>query len=148
MSPSDTFIPPEIMAQETKHVVLEWTGDMRFDGSIPNGPGIVIDADNVAGPGPMAMLLLAATACTATDVVLILGKMRAGLEALRVEAAGVRREEEPRRYMSMALVFHVRGNGLDETKVRRAIDLSIEKYCSVMHSLAPDLRITYDLRLE
>ena len=133
------------MAQETKHVVLEWTGDLRFDASLPNGPSIVIDADNVAGPGPMASLLLAAAACSASDVVLILGKMRAGLEALRVEAAGVRREEEPRRYVSMALTFHARGSALDEAKVRRAIDLSIEKYCAVIHSLAPDIRVTSDL---
>ena len=136
------------MAQETKHVVLEWTGGMCFDGRIPDGPAIVIDADNAAGPGPMAALLLAAAGCSATDVVIILGKMRAGLEGLRVEAAGVRREEEPRRYVSMALTFHARGSGLDEAKVRRAIDLSIEKYCSVIHSLAPDIRVTYDLRLE
>jgi putative redox protein len=135
------------MAQETKQVVIEWTGGERFEGGVPGGPPILIDGESAAGPGPMATLLLAAAACSATDVVLILAKMRQQLEGLRVEVAGVRREEEPRRYVSIALTFHARGSALDEAKVRRAIDLSIEKYCSVMHSLAPDIRITYDLRL-
>ena len=136
------------MAQETKQIAIEWTGDERFEGGTPGAAKIVIDGNGVAGPGPMVTLLLAAASCSAIDVVLILKKMRAGLDGLRVEAAGLRRETEPRRYLSIALVFHARGDGLDEAKVRRAIDLSIEKYCSVMHSLAPDIRITYDLRLE
>lgn len=135
------------MPQETKHVALEWRGDLRFEGGLPEGPAILIDGDNVRGPGPMATLLLAAASCSAADVVVILKKMQTTLEALRVEVAGVRREQEPRRYLSIHLVYHVRGTGIDETKARRAIDLSIEKYCSVMHSLAADIRITYDLRV-
>jgi putative redox protein len=136
------------MAQDTKHTVIEWIGGQRFEGGADAGPSIVLDGEGVAAPSPMVALLLSAAACSAIDVVLILGKMRVELEAFRVEATGVRRETEPRRYLSMALVYHARGPALDEDKVRRAIDLSIEKYCSVMHSLAPDIRITYDLRLE
>jgi putative redox protein len=95
----------------------------------------------------MLQLLLAAASCSAADVVVILKKMQTGLESLRVEAAGVRREQEPRRYVALHLVYHIAGAGIDEAKARRAIDLSIEKYCSVMHTLAPDVRITYELRL-
>lgn len=136
------------MAQETKHAILEWSGEgLQFEGGEPNGPRVTIDGDNAVAPGPMLMLLLAAASCSASDVVIILKKMQVALASLRIEAAGVRREHEPRRYLSMHLVFHITGGGIDETKARRAIDLSIEKYCSVMHSLAPDLAITYDLRL-
>ena len=49
--------------------------------------------------------------------------------------------------MAVHLVYCLRGAGLDEPRARRAIDLSIEKYCSVMHSLAADLRITSELAL-
>jgi len=47
----------------------------------------------------------------------------------------------------MRLKYRVRGESLDEGKVRRAIDLSLEKYCSVMHSLAPDIPVSYELEL-
>ena len=93
-------------------------------------------------------LLLAAASCTGADVVLILGKMRAGLERLRIEVTGTRREEDPRRLTALHLVYHLGGTALDETKARRAIDLSVEKYCSVIHSLAPDIAITSALVLE
>ena len=59
----------------------------------------------------------------------------------------MRREQEPRRYTAIHLEYHLRGDGLDEAKARRAIDLSITKYCSVVHSLAPDIAITHGLTL-
>jgi putative redox protein len=135
------------MPQETKRITLSWRGDLRFEGGEPGGPTILIDGDNRQAPGPMLTLLLAAASCSGSDVVSILQKMRVELREVRIEAAGVRREEEPRRYLSLHLVYRVRGAGIDEAKARRAIDLSIGKYCSVMHSLAPDIRVTYDLDL-
>ena len=57
---------------------------------------------------------------------------------------GERRDETPKRFTAIHFRFHVAGAGADETKLRRAIDLSLEKYCSVVQSLAPDIRITYD----
>ena len=87
-------------------------------------------------------------ACTGADVVSILGKMRVALRELRIEVGGVRREEHPRRYTAIHLEYHIRGDGLDEAKARRAIELSIEKYCSVVHSLAADIRITHGLVLD
>jgi putative redox protein len=95
----------------------------------------------------MLTLLLAAAACTGSDVVVILRKMRVTLRELRIEAAGTRREEEPRRYIALHLDYRLGGEGLDENKARRAIGLSLEKYCSVVHSLAPDIAITYALSL-
>jgi putative redox protein len=95
----------------------------------------------------MLALLMAAAACTGSDVVLVLQKMREKLKELRIDVAGVRREQEPRRYLSIHLDYWVSGEGLDPAKVRRAIDLSLEKYCSVIHSLAPDIAITYALSL-
>ena len=135
------------MAQETKRASLTWQQDLRFSGTAPGTPAVTIDGANVVGPGPMLSLLLAAAACTGSDVVLILQKMREKLKELRIDIAGVRREQEPRRYLSIHLDYWVNGEGLDPVKVRRAIDLSLEKYCSVIHSLAPDIAITYALSL-
>lgn len=132
---------------ETKRVVLTWQEGLRFTGGAPEGPSTIIDGENVAGPGPMLTLLLAAASCSGSDVVGILQKMRVQLRLLRIEVSGVRREQEPRRYTAIHFDYHVAGEGLDQAKATRAIDLSLEKYCSVVHSLAPDIAITYALTL-
>ena len=135
------------MTVETKQVTLAWQERLVFRGGEPGGPAITIDGDNAAGPGPMLTLLLAAAACTGADVVAILEKMRVTLRGCRIEASGLRRESEPRRYTALHLEYHLSGDGLDEGKARRAIELSIAKYCSVVHSLAPDIRLTHGLTL-
>ncbi len=135
------------MTLETKRASLSWEGALRFRGGEPGKPTALVDGDNEAAPGPMLTLLLAAAGCTGSDVVVILEKMRVKLQELRIEISGVRREEEPRRYTALHLDYHLKGEGLDETKARRAIELSIQKYCSVLHSLAPDIQITHGLTL-
>ena len=132
---------------ETKHIALSWTGGLRFEGGEPGGPVSLLDGDNAAAPGPMLHLLLAVASCSAADVVDILGKMLEELTRLDVDALGDRRDDPPRRYTSLRLRFRVRGESLTEAKVRRAIDLSLEKYCSVIHSLAPDIPVHYELDL-
>lgn len=135
------------MAGETKRVTLAWQEGLRFVGGEVAGPQVTIDGDNAAGPGPMVTLLLAAAACTGSDVVSIADKMRLRLNGLRIDISGTRRADDPRRYVSIHLDYRVSGEGLELAKVRRAIDLSVEKYCSVIHSLAPDIAITYALSL-
>jgi putative redox protein len=91
--------------------------------------------------------MLAAGACAASDVVLILGKSRVTLTELRVELTATRRDEHPRRLLALELVFHLRGEGLTEANADRAVDLSVTKYCSVLASLAPDTTVTHAIRL-
>jgi putative redox protein len=133
--------------KETKRASVVWSGGLVFKGGEPGGPETTVDGDNAAAPGPMLTLLLAAASCTGSDVVDILAKMRVALHELRIEIAGDRREEHPRRYTAIRIDFHLRGDGLDEDKAGRAIDLSIQKYCSVLHSLAPDISITHGFTL-
>ena len=135
------------MTGETKRVSLEWKQGLVFQGGAAGGPQIVIDGDNAVGPGPMLTLLLAAAACSGSDVVAILEKMRVTLREVRIDVSGVRREQEPRRYTAVHLDYRIGGDGLDETKARRAIDLSLEKYCSVIGSLATDIKVSYGLTL-
>lgn len=133
------------MAQEIKEIVLDWEGDLRFRGGLPGGPTTTVDGDNAEAMGPMALLLTSLAGCTGSDMVHILGRMRMPPLRCRVVARGTRREEEPRRYVAIHLVFEVSGEGLDEAKVRRAAALSLEKYCSVAHSLAPDIAMTHEV---
>ena len=135
------------MSAEVKHIALDWERGMIFRGGAPEGPSVVIDADNAQAPGPMLTLLLAAAACTGSDVVMILEKMRVELRQLRIEVHGTRREETPRRYTAIRFEFRIAGVGLDQPKARRAIDLSLEKYCSVVNSLRSDIALTYEVRL-
>jgi putative redox protein len=135
------------MTAQVNRVTLAWREGMIFRGGEPGGPETSIDADNATAPGPMLQLLLAAASCTGADVLLILRKMRLPPRELRIEVAGTRREEEPRRYTAIHFSYHLAGDGIDEPRARRAIDLSLEKYCSVVNSLAPDIRISYALEL-
>ena len=131
-----------------KHVTLRWLHGMVFDGSAEGGPSIRLDGDGKDGAGPMDTLLLALAGCTGSDVVSILEKMRFPVQAMTVEVAGERRPEPPKRYTSIVLTYRVRASGAPEERVRHAIDLSLEKYCSVTHSLAPDIARRYELVLE
>jgi putative redox protein len=131
----------------TAEVIMRWTEELRFEGAGTGRPAIAVDGDGKIATSPVELLLLAAATCTATDVVIILKKQRVELATLEVAVRGTRREEQPRRYTAIAFDFTVRGAGADETKVRRAIDLSLEKYCSVVASLAPDIQIRYDVRI-
>jgi putative redox protein len=133
--------------QEIKRVSLRWEVGLRFVGGAEAGPTTRIDGDNTSAPGPMLTLLLAAASCSGSDVVLILKKMRIELRDLRIEVTGRRREQEPRRYTAIHFDYHIGGNGLDKAKADRAVSLSVEKYCSVIHSLAPDIAITYAVTL-
>ncbi|MDH3496804.1 MAG: OsmC family protein [Gemmatimonadota bacterium] len=131
-------------------VHLAWSGDgLAFEGhgTEPASPAIAIDGDGATGPGPMQALLLAAAGCTGSDVVLILRKMRVTLHRLEVDVVGVRRDEEPRRYIELRLRFTLAGEGLDRAKAERAVTLSLEKYCSVVHSLAPDIPVRHEIVL-
>jgi putative redox protein len=128
-------------------VEVEWQGGMRFRGGPPNAPAIVIDAHVEAGPGPMHTLLLALAACGGADVVSILEKMQVKLRRFRTRVEGLRAAEDPKRYVEIHFAIELAGDGLDEAKARRAIDLSITKYCSVLHSLRQDIAVNYELTI-
>ena len=135
------------MAQEIKEIVLDWEGDLRFRGGLPGSHTVVVDGDSASGIGPMAMLLTALAGCTGADMIHILERMRVPVERCRIVVHGTRREEDPRRYIAIHLAFEVSGAGMDEDKARRAAALSLEKYCSVAHSLAPDIAMTHEVRV-
>ena len=128
-------------------VTLRWRDGMVFEGAVPGRPPVAVDADSATALSPVELLLVAAASCTAADVVSIMRKQRVVLEALEIRVRGTRREEEPRRFTALHFTFAIRGAGATEAQARRAIDLSLEKYCSVVASLAPDTRISYDLSL-
>jgi putative redox protein len=92
---------------------------------------------------PMQMLLAAAGGCSAIDVVGILKKQRQNPDDLKIEVTGDRVDvEEYSEFKSIHIHFTLKGNHLDEKKVARAIDLSLNKYCSVSKTLEKTAKIT------
>ncbi len=135
------------MAGKAPEIMLRWRERLVFEAGPEGRPPVVVDGDSVVAASPVELLLVAAASCSAADVVAILAKQRVVLRALDVTLRGTRREEQPRRYTALHFVFTIAGDGADETKARRAIDLSLEKYCSVVASLASDIRVSYDVVL-
>ena len=135
------------MAGNVAEITLRWREALEFEAAAPGRPAVGIDGNSAVATSPVELLLAAAASCTASDVVLILQKQRVVLRGLEVLVRGTRRVEQPRRFTALHFVFTVTGEGADEAQARRAIDLSLEKYCSVVASLAPDIRISYDVAL-
>jgi len=118
-------------------VELTWQGDLRFAARV-NDHQLTIDGDGAAGISPVQALVAALASCMATDVVLILTRGRLPIEALEARIEAERAPSDPKRLTRVSLRFVVKGAVLAE-KIERAIELSRETYCSVWHSLQPDI---------
>lgn len=125
---------------------LAWDGDLRFTGHA-DAVALTLDADRVAGPTPVQALAFALAGCMAADVVSILVKGRLPLAGLRTRLTGERRDEQPRYFTKIALHFVVTGD-VPPDRVERAIALSREKYCTVWHSMRPDIAFTTTFEIQ
>ncbi|HVA57856.1 MAG: OsmC family protein [Gemmatimonadaceae bacterium] len=118
-----------------------WQGERRFDAGRVGQPAARIDGDGVTAQSPPDVLLSALATCSAVDVVDILAKRHTPVAALEVEVVGERRATHPRRFLAIDLTFHVTAPGVERSHAERAVMLSLERYCSVASSLAPDVVI-------
>ena len=111
---------------------VKWVGEQKFVATSPSGHAMTVDSDRESNkaPGPMELVLLALGACTATDVVIILEKKRQKFESLEVICSGERAAEPPTVWIKLEMLYRLRGQ-LDDAAVKRAIQLSEDKYCSV-----------------
>lgn len=123
---------------------VKWIGEEKFVATSPSGHAIAIDSDRSSNkaPGPMELVLMALGACTATDVVSILKKKRQKLESLEVICSGQRAPEPPTVWIKLEVLYRLRGT-LDEAAVKRAIELSEKKYCSVSAMLKKTATLTW-----
>lgn len=133
----------------SSEVRLRWRGDgLVFLGGVPGGPEITLDSDGKAGPSPTQALLLSLAGCMGVDVRMILEKSRVPLESLEVRIEAERVENPPRRFRSVRLTYRLRGpREEDRPKVDRAVQLSRDTYCSVLHTLRPDLALDVQVEL-
>jgi putative redox protein len=99
-----------------------------------------------AGLKPSDLLLLSAASCSTYDVAVILTKQREPLVSLEVDCTGIQADEPPHAFTQIHLHYKFKGN-LNPKKVERAIQLSEEKYCSVINTLKPTVKITSEYTL-
>jgi putative redox protein len=133
--------------QAPSTVTVTWDGEQRFDAGRPGGETIRMDGRGKAGPSPVDALLGSIAACAGIDVVEILAKRRTPVSSVRVEVVGERVGTVPKRLKHVTLSFHIVGEGIDRENAERAVDLSVNKYCSVRSSLREDVPVEWTLEL-
>ena len=124
---------------------VKWLDGVAFVGESGSGHALVIDGAPDAGgrnigPRPLEIMLIGIGACSAFDVVAILRKARQVVTDCRVEVEAERADAVPAVFTRIHMVFVVSGTGLRESAVRRAVDLSAEKYCSAHCDAAGERR--------
>jgi len=133
--------PPPLL-----EIDLEWEGDLRFRGRSGDAE-ILMDSPPKAGPSPVQALGFALAGCMAMDVASILQRGRLDLKALRARLEGRRQESHPKRLLAVDLRLTVVGD-VPPDRVERAIQLSRETYCSVWHSLNPDIEFKTSFEIQ
>lgn len=118
-------------------VITHWKGNTLFEADNPNGKTVLMDTrpehgGYSSGLSPKAMMLASLAGCSGLDVIMILDKMKITVADFRMDTYGELTEEHPKYYHKVSVEYHFYGEDLPEEKIKKAVDLSIEKYCGVM----------------
>jgi putative redox protein len=134
---------------------IDWlpASGMAFAAETGSGHVLVMDGAPDGGgrnlaPRPMETVLAGTGGCTAYDVVTILKRGRHDVRGCRVKVQAERAPSDPKVFTSVHMHFSVRGQGLTEAVVERAVRLSHEKYCSASIMLAKTAQITTSFEIE
>lgn len=131
---------------------VKWVEDVMFLGESGTGHTIVMDGpEELGGHGtgmrPMELLLLGLGGCTSFDVVQMLKKSRQDISDCVVEIDSERSEDIPKVFTKIHVHYKVTGKALKEAQVKRALELSTEKYCSASLMLGKTAEITHDYEI-
>jgi putative redox protein len=134
-----------------KKAQIKWTGGMQFVGKADSGHAVVMDADGDHGgedsavrPGELPLIALGG--CTGIDVVMILNKMKVPIEAFEIAIEAETAEEHPRVWTKIHVLYTLTGD-IPESKVKKAVKLSHEKYCSVGAMLGATAKMSYEYKI-
>lgn len=129
-------------------ISLDWVGQRRFVGVDSTNHSVVLSPPGDIGVKPSDGLLIALGACAAFDLVEIVEKQRLQLDRLQLTVSGEQAESAPWAYTRIHLQVTARAEGLRVEQLRRAVDLSLNKYCSVRASLHPDIAVSFAVTVE
>jgi putative redox protein len=132
-------------------VTTKWLSNMAFEAEI-NGHKIVIDAEPTVGgenrgPRPKPFMLASLGGCTAMDVISILTKMRVEVAGLNVIVEGDLTEEYPKHFHKMHVIYEFTGKDLPMDKLKRAVELSEERYCGVTAVYRKAMELTSEIKV-
>jgi len=142
-----------------KTVTIDWDpvaerfvseGTIRGQRIDINAPHVLPDGEGRHGPSGYSaseLLLAAAGSCAAWDVVEIARKQRQDVTALSVAVAGEQDTDAPWAFHAVVLRFTIYGRGLDATALRRAIDLAVDRYCSVVATIRGIADVTAEIEI-
>jgi putative redox protein len=128
-----------------------WNKEMGFIANI-DGYDITVDASEEVGghnlgPRPKKLLLIALAGCSGMDVVSILKKMRVEVDDFTINVNAVAQNEHPKKFTKMDIVYKFKGKDLDIEKIKKAVNLSIDKYCSVIAVLKDSIKLNFDIQI-
>jgi len=131
---------------------VKWVENLKLIGDTPSGHTIVMDGpkqvggdDSAVRPGELTLVALGG--CTGIDVITILEKMRVKFDSFEVVVSAEPAEEHPKVWTKIHVKYIFKGKNIDEAKVKKAITLSEEKYCSVSVMLRKTAQMTYDYEI-
>jgi putative redox protein len=131
----------------TSRVAVNWKSERLFEAGREGRPPILIDGDGNASISPPDALLAALGSCVSVDVVDILAKRRTPVQKYSVEVVGERVDTTPRRFKHITLNISIVGPGIERAQADRAIDLAVNKYCSVRDTLDLNMPVVWNLEL-
>lgn len=125
---------------------------LQFMGETSSGHAIIMDGDpefggNNTGPRPMELLLLGIGGCSGMDVVSILKKKKQDIKGIEINVKGIKASEHPKKFTDIYLEFLIRGKDISEEAVKRAIELSMNKYCSVKATLEGSAKVNFTYKI-
>ena len=131
---------------------VKWIEDVQFIGESGTGHSLIMDGPEErgghgTGMRPMELLLLGLGGCTSFDVVELLKKSRQNIVDCVVEIDGQRSESVPKIFTDIHVHYIITGSNIKEAQVKRAIELSSEKYCSASLMLGKSANITHDYEI-
>ena len=128
----------------TSKAQLKWIGGLQFVARAGDAPAVIIDnPESKGGASPMQLVLIGVAGCTAIDVISIMQKKRAQIDAFQVNISAERAAEHPKRYTNIRIEYVLTGNNIKPAAVERAIQLSETKYCSATASLNASIESHY-----
>jgi len=132
--------------------IVKYTGGMQFLASADSGHAVVMDADadvggSNTGSRPMELLLMGIGGCSGMDIISILKKKKQNVTGLEANVSGIMADDHPHRYTSIAIEYIVHGRGVKDEAVKRAVQLSMDKYCSVKATLEASARIDFSYKI-
>lgn len=129
------------------HIHLTWIEQQRFLGVDAAKHSVVLSPPSDIGVKPSETMLIALAACSAHDVVEILHKQRSGLQRLSVEVDAEQTEDPPWAFRSIRLRYRASAEKLRPEQFKRAVNLALNKYCSVRASLHPEIAVTFEVEI-